>query len=238
MTRSSQAGSNQAGTIKAGASQAGTIKQGALVLLALCAPALALAQEAHEAAHDAHGEHGWDTTGLIASFVNFAVLIVLFVYLFKDSLKSFLKSRRAEIETQLLEAARLKADAELKHKEYSDRLAQLDSEIAKIKADLIEAGKDERDRIIAEAEHKAARLRHEAQFIIDQYVKQLRVDISREAADAGVGAAQELLLRATTTYDQQRLSQEYLAALASTGEANSAAGAKKQPISPQPESRV
>lgn len=203
----------------------------ALVLFSFCAPAIGLAQEAHEAAHEAHG---WDNTGLLASFVNFAVLILLFVYLFKDSLKSFLKSRRAEIETQLLEAARLKAEAEAKHKEYSDRLAQLDNELAKIKADLIESGKAERDRIVADAEQKAARMRHEAQFMIEQHVKQLRVDISREAADAAVSAAEELLLRATTTYDQQRLAQEYLAALTSSKEAATA----KKPISPQPESRV
>lgn len=213
-----------------------SIRRGAeLVLFSLCAPAIALAQEAHEAAHEAaHEGHGWDTSALLASFVNFAVLILLFVYLFKDSLKSFLKSRRAEIETQLLEAARLKAEAELKHKEYSERLAQLDNELAKIKSDLIESGKAERDRIVAEAEHKAARMRHEAQFMIDQHVKQLRVDISREAAEAAVAAAEELLLRATTTYDQQRLSQEYLAALASTTEASTV----KKAISPQPESRV
>ena len=213
-----------------------SIRQSAeLLLFTFCAPALAFAQEAHEAAHEAtHEGHGWDNTGLLASFVNFAVLILLFVYLFKDSLKSFLKTRRAEIETQLLEAARLKAEAEAKHKEYSDRLAQLDNELAKIKADLIESGKAERDRIVAEAEHKAARMRLEAQFMIDQHVKQLRVDISREAADAAVHAAEELLLRATTTYDQQRLAQEYLAALNSTNEAATA----KKSISPQPESRV
>ncbi|MDB4988356.1 MAG: synthase sector subunit b [Myxococcaceae bacterium] len=219
------------------------IKRAAFALLALAAPVIALAEDAHEAVHEVaegashavHEGHGWDTTSLLASFVNFAVLIILFVYLFKDSLKSFLKTRRAEIETQLLEAARLKAEAEVKHKEYSERLASLDSELAKIKLDMIESGKIERDRIIAEAEHKAARMRNEAQFVIEQHVKQLRVDLSREAADAAIGAAEDLLLRATTTYDQQRLSQEYLTALSSNGQSSSA---KKPSLSPQPESRV
>jgi F0F1-type ATP synthase membrane subunit b/b' len=220
-----------------------SLASGVLTFAATTGAALvALAEDAHEAVHEvaegashaAHEGHGWDSTGLLASFVNFAVLILLFVYLFKDSLKSFLKSRRAEIETQLLEAARLKAEAEVKHKEYSERLAQLDTELAKIKADMLEAGRNERDRIVSDAEHKAARMRHEAQFIIDQAVKQLRQDITREAADAAVVAAQELLLRATTTYDQQRLAQEYLTALAGDGP-----GAKKPSLSPQqPESRV
>jgi len=213
------------------------LKRLGYVALALSAPAIAFAQDAHEAAHeaDAHGGHGgWDTNGLIASFVNFAVLILLFVYLFKDSLKKFLVERRATIERELLEAQRLKAAAEVKHKEYSERLAKLDQELAQIKADMIAAGKKERDRIIADAEQKAARMRKEAEFIIEQQIKQVRVDLSREAADAAVGAAEELLLRATTTYDQQRLAQEYLTSLADPTHA-----AKKQPSnSSQPESRV
>jgi F0F1-type ATP synthase membrane subunit b/b' len=210
-----------------------SLKRACLVALALSAPALAFAQEAHEAAHeaDAHGGHGgWDTTSLIASFVNFAVLIILFVFLFKDSLKKFLVERRATVERELLEAARLKAEAEVKHKEYSDRMAKLDRELAQIKEDMINAGKRERDRIIAEAEHKAARLRKEAEFLIEQQVKQLRSDLSREAAESAVAAAEQLLLRATTTYDQQRLAQEYLTAL-TNGKA-----VKSTPS--QPESRV
>ncbi|MET0342003.1 MAG: ATP synthase F0 subunit B [Polyangiales bacterium] len=179
----------------------------------LCLPVVALAEEHAEHAAE-HGEHhGWDQQALIASFVNFAILIGLFVYLFRNSLKSFLKARRAEVQNALEEAARLKAEAEAKHREYSERLAKLDQELAQIKNDLIEAGKQERDRIIADAEHKAARLRREAEFIIEQHAKQLRVDLSREAANAAVAAAEQLLLRATTTYDQQRLANEYLASL-------------------------
>ncbi|MEY4510079.1 MAG: hypothetical protein RLZZ450_2201 [Pseudomonadota bacterium] len=215
------------------------IKRAAYVGLALSAPVLAFAQDAHEAAHeagDAHGGHGgWDTTSLIASFVNFAVLIALFVYLFKDSLKKFLVERRATVERELLEAARLKAAAEAKHKEYSERLAKLDQELAQIKTDLIAAGTKERDRIIADAEHKAARLRKETAFIIEQQIKQVRVDLAREAADAAVSAAGDLLLRATTTYDQQRLAQEYLTALA---DPSHAAAQKPKTNSTQPESRV
>ena len=211
------------------------IKQLASVAFALAAPALALAEEstAHGAGHTEHG--GWDTTGIIASFVNFAILIGVFVYLFRNSLRTFLKERRATVERELQEAARLKAEAEVKHKEYSERLAKLDQELAQIKAEMIAAGQAERDRIIADAEHKAARMRREAEFLIEQQVKTLRADLSREATDNAIAAAEQLLLRATTTYDQQRLAQEYLSALSTTSVAG---GAKKQTPSIQPESRV
>jgi F-type H+-transporting ATPase subunit b len=186
----------------------------AAVALTLAAPALAFAnEEGHEAAH---GEHGWDQTGLIASGVNFVILIGLFVYLFRDSLNKFLKERKATVERELTEAARLKAEAEAKHKEYSERLAKLDQELEQIKKDMIATGVKERDRIVAEAEQKAARMRREAEFMVEQQVKQLRADITREAAETAIAAAEQLLTKATTSFDQQRLAQEYLASLQAT----------------------
>jgi len=182
----------------------------ASLAFALLVPALALADE-HGGGH---GEHaGWDVNALIASFVNFFVLISLFIYLFRDGLNSYLKSRRAAIEGELSEAARLRAEAETKHKEYTARLATLDQELEQIKRDMIAAGQKERDRIVAEAEEKAARMRKEAQFIVEQQVKQLRDDLTREAAEAAIGAAEALLTKSTTSFDQQRLAQEYLSAL-------------------------
>jgi F-type H+-transporting ATPase subunit b len=187
--------------------------------LALAVPTLAFALDAdghgdvHEEAHGEHGEHGWDSTALVASFVNFFILIGLFVYLFRGALKKFLVERKATVEQALTEAARLKAEAEAKHKEYSQRLATLDQELAQIKKDMLEAGVKERDRIIADAEQKAARMRHEAEFIIEQQVKQLRHDLTAEAAEAAVAAAEALLLKTTTSYDQQRIAQDYLNAL-------------------------
>jgi F-type H+-transporting ATPase subunit b len=188
------------------------LEQLLVVSVALSVPMLALAQHGEE-----HGEHGLDVTAIAASFFNFFLLIGIFVYLFRAKLNAFLKERRASVETALTEAARMKADAEAKHREYAQRMATLDKELAQIKAEMVAAGQKERDRIIAEAEHKASRMRREAEFIIEQQVKQLRADLSQEAAIAAVAAAEELLARSTTTYDQQRLAQEYLTALSTQG---------------------
>jgi F-type H+-transporting ATPase subunit b len=171
-------------------------------------PALAWAQDAE---HAEHAEHGWDSTALLASFVNFAILVAIFIMLFRKSVTAGLKKRRAEVELALTEAATVKAEAEAKHKEYSQRLASLDSELAQIKADMLEAGRKERDRIVSEAEQKAARLRNETQFLIEQYAKQLRIDLTREAVEEAIFAAEQLLTKSTTAFDQQRLAQEYLA---------------------------
>ncbi len=78
---------------------------------------------------------------------------------------------------------------------------------------MISAGEKERDRILAEAEHKAARMRRESEFLIEQQAKQLRADLLREATESAVTAAEQLLIKSTTNFDQQRLAQEYLSSL-------------------------
>lgn len=185
-----------------------SLKRLGFVSAAWLLPALAWAQESE---HAEHAEHGWDTTALLASFVNFAILVAIFVKLFRKSVSEGLKKRRAEVEHALTEAAKVKAAAEAKHKEYSERLASLDAELGQIKADMIAAGRKERDRIVSDAEHKAARLRDESHFLIEQYAKQLRDNLTREAVEGAIVAAEQLLTKSTTAFDQQRLAQEYLA---------------------------
>ena len=65
----------------------------------------------------------------------------------------------------------------------------------------------------AQAEEKAARLRKDANFLIDQQIKQLRKDLTQQAANAAVVAAQELLQERTTETDQDRLAEAYLTRL-------------------------
>jgi F-type H+-transporting ATPase subunit b len=90
------------------------------------------------------------------------------------------------------------------------RLEKLDQEMVRLRAEMVKAGEAERDRIVAQAEEKAARMRKDTQFLIEQQMKQLRKDLTREAASAAVLAAQELLQEKTTADDQDRLAEAYL----------------------------
>ena len=50
---------------------------------------------------------------------------------------------------------------------------------------------DVRDRIVAEAEARATRMRDDTRFVIEQQMKQLRADLTREAIEAAVNAAEQ-----------------------------------------------
>jgi F-type H+-transporting ATPase subunit b len=202
------------------------------------APLTALAQEhgehgdpaaAHEGEHAEHaeGEHHaisvgdlFHETTFIGAIFNFTLLVIIFVWFGRKPLMTFLVNRKRDVEESLAEAATLRAAAAAKEKELSDKLAKLDHEMASIKAEMVKAGEAERDRIVEEAEAKAARIRKDAEFVVEQQMKQLRVDVTREAVDAAVAAAQEVLAQGTTSADQQRLAQDYVARLGEIGKSS------------------
>jgi F-type H+-transporting ATPase subunit b len=194
----------------------------------LAVPSLVWAQSAHhesvahevaehEAGHDSDDGHAELTfKGLMASpdfqgtLVNFGALVLLIAWVIRKKGNPALAERRKQVEAELEEAQRLRAEAEKRHMETATRLEKLDEEMVQIRADMVKAGEAERDRIVAQAEEKAARMRKDAGFLIEQQIKQLRKDLAREAASAAVLAAQDLLQKDTTDSDQDRLAEAYL----------------------------
>lgn len=156
------------------------------------------------------------STEVVAMFFNFGGLLLILYFVGRKPLTEFLTRRRRSIEEGLEEARRLKAEAEKMYDEYSKRLEELDDEMDRIRDEMVRAGEVERDRIVQEAEAKAARMRREADFLISQQMKQLREDLTREAVEAAVATAQEVLLQKTTPSDQRRLAQRYLERLGET----------------------
>jgi len=196
-----------------------------LFLSLAAAPAVGLAAEAahgdaHAAEGESHGEHGdhgpLTFIGVLknrdfqGSVFNFLVLVGLLTWVIRTKGNPALAERRKEVEKELAEAQRLRAEAERRHMETATRLEKLDEEMVEIRADMIRAGEAERDRIVEQAEEKAARIRKDASFLIDQQIKQLRKDLTQHAANAAVLAAQELLQQRTTDADQDRLAEAYL----------------------------
>ena len=194
--------------------------------LVLASSSLALAEspshgsDSHEAA--GHGQDHGDGHGELTvrsvfanpefqgTLVNFTVLLLLIAWVIRKKGNPALAARRAEVEQELAEAQRLRAEAEARHMETASRLEKLDQEMVEIRADMIKAGEAERDRIVAQAEEKAARMRKDTAFLIEQQIKQRRKDLTREAANAAVVAAEELLQKSTTDTDQDQLAEAYL----------------------------
>jgi F-type H+-transporting ATPase subunit b len=198
-----------------------------LLLLSLTlVPSLAMAQheehadegsvqDADGAEGETHGHHPsiGEALGLPrvqGALLDFTLLMILLVYFGEKKIRTALEARRDQVASELAEAKRLKEEAEAKHALYQKRLVSLDAELEQIRAEMIKAGEAERDRLVAEAEKKAASMRRESEFLVEQRMKQLKEELSREAVAAAIGAAEKVLREKTTAEDQARLSKAFL----------------------------
>jgi len=141
--------------------------------------------------------------------LNFSLLAFLLIKFGRAPIRDFLSGRRQEMERAINEAAEAKAKAEAKLKEYSDRLGQLDSEMAKLRADLVAAGEEDKKRIVAEAEETTRRMKVETEALIDQHAKALSAQVRRELVDGAIATAERLLREQITAADQQQLADEF-----------------------------
>ncbi len=153
------------------------------------------------------------TPPFFAVFLNFAILVAAYYLLGKKPIAAALENRRDAIAKDIEEAQRAKLAAEERAKTYQAKLERLEDEVRAARDALLRAGEAERDRIVSEAEVKAERLRSDAQFLVEQELKQVRQDLWREAVEAAIGAAHELLANRVTAADQERLAEDYLADL-------------------------
>ena len=146
--------------------------------------------------------------------VNFFVLIGIYYKYGKGPISEGLKNRRATIAREIEEAQRMRKEAEARASKYQQKLNQLEAELRETRESLKAAGEGERERIVREAEEKAARMEKDAKFLVEQELKQLRSELTREAVETAVAAAEELLRKRITASDQERLAEDYLAQLA------------------------
>lgn len=147
--------------------------------------------------------------------INLALLLAIYWYFGKDAIKTSLKSRRERIKHEIDDAQKMLKEAESRAKKYQKKLEELDADVETATRSLVEAGGAERDRIVREAKEKAARMERDAQFLVEQELKQMRNDIVRETLDATVVAAEEMLKKSIGPSDHERLADEYLEQLSS-----------------------
>lgn len=173
-------------------------------------------QAAREATNPRVDEHGKKLPPIVPVtpyaylLINAAILFYIYYRAGKKPISEGLQARHDTIAKELQEAARIKAEAEAQAAEYAGKLERLEDELQQIKADTIKAGEADRARIIRDAEEKAERMKRDAQFLLDQELKQLRNDLIAYTAEAAIAAAESVLKSRVTPQDHDRLADEFL----------------------------
>jgi F-type H+-transporting ATPase subunit b len=159
----------------------------------------------------------WRPTGSPVPFgamlLNSAVLYWLLIRFAKKPIADALKARKATILRGMEEAGQMKKDAEARLADYEQKLATVDQEIERVRQDMRSAGQSERQRILADAKEKRARMERDAQTLIGQELKSARESLLSEMSSAALRSAEATLRSRVTAADQARLAEEYLAGI-------------------------
>jgi len=196
------------------------------------------------AAHQGHGDHGpgdinWfdfhkpGSTPYVANLINFAILLWIFWRFGKEPIARALSNRRETVKREIDEAQRIKKEAQARAKKYQKQLEHLDEEQAGAKKALIDAGAADKQRIVQEAEEKAARMERDAKALLESEIAQIKQDLTRETVGMAVAAAEELLRARITASDHERLAEDFLRDLATRNSKSKAIGGATPPSDPR-----
>ncbi|MDZ4165808.1 MAG: ATP synthase F0 subunit B, partial [Smithellaceae bacterium] len=142
--------------------------------------------------------------------VNFTVLAGLLFYLLAKMIREFFVGRRDAIAKALKDAEAAAEEAQSKYREYSARLAAAEGEIEALSRMIESQGRAERDKILAEANLMAERIKEETKTRMEQGYARARDQLKAEAVNLSLSLAEELLRARITGEDQDKLVRESL----------------------------
>ncbi len=177
----------------------------------------------HAEGEHALGEINWVDFGnkkqppVAIYLINLLILVGLIVKFGGPGIMAGLVARRDRVAKEIEEAQRMKKEAEQRAKKYQAKLEGLDEELDATKKALVEAGVSEKERLVKEANEKAARMERDAGSLLEQEARQIRTNLVHETVELAIAAAEDLLRKRVTQADQERLAEDYLASFSKRG---------------------
>ncbi|MPY87392.1 MAG: hypothetical protein GEU99_05675 [Luteitalea sp.] len=159
-------------------------------------------------ADEPHGESPWR---LVATVLNFAVLVGGLYYFLRTPFARHLVARTDAIHTSLAEAESTRQAASVQLAEIEAKLQALPREIAALQQRGVEEIAAEETRIRHAAEEERHRLIAQARREIDLALRVAKQELRAHAATLAVDVASRHLRASMTPADQERLIAQYVA---------------------------
>ncbi len=136
-------------------------------------------------------EHGGEHAepSILWKWANFVILVAVLGYLINKHAGAFFRSRTAEIQSGLTEAARMRETAERQVSEIERRVANLESEIASLRGESKKEMAAEAERLKVETAKTLERVQAQAQFEIASATKLASAELKRRTAELAVELA-------------------------------------------------
>jgi len=162
------------------------------------------------AAEGHHPDSGVLLKDFLFRTLNFVVMFGLLAYFVTKPLRKGLAERRQGVQNNIQDAQKVKSDAEAKFAEYESKLNKASAEIEDIYASIRREGELEREKILANAQEMAEKIKADAERSAANEIERAKADLQREAAAMAVKIAEDLLKKNVKTEDQVRLVNDYM----------------------------
>jgi len=153
-----------------------------------------------------HKAQLWD---FMWRLLNFAVLLYILYKLAWKRLVNFFRNRREDIKTSLVETKDRRVEAEEKFKEYEVKLTKATDDIQNISEMIKAQGLAEKQKLIADADKAAEKMKEDAKARMDQEMKKAGSQLRTEAVELSIKVAEDILKRNVSQEDHEKMVKEY-----------------------------
>lgn len=159
------------------------------------------------------GRKIWDN---IMLFVNFGILVFLFVKYAKKPLMNFLRSERESVEKQLNELTDRREGVQSQRDVEAEHLKDIDRYIEEIRSHILEMGEREKEKIIQQGKSLAEKMIRDAEAYSENRIVAARRELSEEMVDIALSMAKEKLSKGMTDEDNNNLVSQFITNLETT----------------------
>ena len=160
------------------------------------------------------GEDG--KVGLAVVIINFIVLLLVLNKILFKNLRSSNAEASDAIRLERERATKARSDAEALFREYENKLAALETEVAEIRAEAQRAAESEYKRIVAEARAQAEKIQSAAVRAGELEAARRRAELENEIVEQALARAESAIRSTFAATDQRRLVDAWIDEVAKT----------------------
>jgi F-type H+-transporting ATPase subunit b len=171
---------------------------------------------------EAKGEHGGghEQPSLAWKWANFAILAGAIGYGISKAAGPFFRGRTEQIQRDLVEAKKIREEAEARAADIDRRMASLSTQIESLRADAKQEMSAENERMKSETARQLAKIEQHAQQEIESAVKHAQKDLRAHAAELALDLAARKIGSRMTPGAQEALVDSFASRLARPGTPN------------------
>ena len=159
------------------------------------------------------GRRLWDN---ILLFFNFGILVFFFIKYAKNPLMNFLRGARNDVESGLNKVeTRLNHATSLRDAEL-DKLKNIQAQIDKIRADILEMGRHEKEKHIEEGKIAAENMIEQAKNYAYHRIQKAKKVVADEMIDRAFSTVEEVLAKKFLPEDNENIVNQFLNDLKTT----------------------